>query len=251
MARRPSYRDHAVVVRTYDFGEADRIIVLLTRAHGLVRGVAKGVRRAKSRFGSRLQPFVLLDVQLYSGRNLDTITAADTLEFFGAGIIEVWENYTSACAVLESAEKLAVAHYGEDPTLFDAVVQALREIQELKDSEGEQYPTLIVDRFLLQAMAHEGWSPSLFNCAACNNPGPHRSFHPGHGGAVCGTCRPPGSPRVHPETLHLMWLLLHDSELDTVPENFPTLVAEAHQLTRSYLQWHLERSIASLKVMDQ
>lgn len=251
MARRPSYRDHAVVVRTYDFGEADRIIVLLTRAHGLVRGVAKGVRRAKSRFGSRLQPFVLLDVQLYSGRNLDTITAADTVEFFGAGIIEIWENYTSACAILESAEKLAVANYGEDPTLFDAVVNALRELQALKDSRDANYPTLVVDRFLLQAMAHEGWSPSLFHCAACNNPGPHRSFHPGHGGAVCGTCRPPGSPKVHSETLHLMWLLLHDSKLESVPENFSELVAEAHQLTRAYLQWHLERSIASLKVMDQ
>ena len=61
---RENFRDRALVIRTYDFGEADRIIVLLTRNHGLVRGVAKGVRRAKSRFGSRLQLFVNLDVQL-------------------------------------------------------------------------------------------------------------------------------------------------------------------------------------------
>ena len=63
---RENYRDRAVVIRTYDFGEADRVIVLLTRDHGLVRAVAKGVRRAKSRFGSRLQLFVNLDVQLYA-----------------------------------------------------------------------------------------------------------------------------------------------------------------------------------------
>ena len=77
---RENFRDRALVIRTYDFGEADRIIVLLTRHHGLVRGVAKGVRRAKSRFGSRLQLFVNLDVQLYPGRNLYTISQADTVD---------------------------------------------------------------------------------------------------------------------------------------------------------------------------
>ena len=63
-----SWRDRAYIIRTYDFGEADRVIVLLTEHHGLVRGVAKGVRKSKSRFGSRLQPFVEVDVQVYPGR---------------------------------------------------------------------------------------------------------------------------------------------------------------------------------------
>ena len=70
------------MVRTYDFGEADRVIVLLTRNHGLVRGVAKGVRKVKSRFGSRLQPFVDVDVQVYPGRGLSTITGADTVTYY-------------------------------------------------------------------------------------------------------------------------------------------------------------------------
>ena len=65
---RESYRECALVIRTYDLGEADRIIVFLTQHRGLVRGVAKGVRRARSRFGSRLQPFVELYVQFYVGR---------------------------------------------------------------------------------------------------------------------------------------------------------------------------------------
>ena len=60
--RRGSYRERAVIVRTYDFGEADRIVVFLTRTRGIVRGVAKGARRANSRFGSRLQPFVELSL---------------------------------------------------------------------------------------------------------------------------------------------------------------------------------------------
>ena len=107
MARSKPYRENAVVVRTYDFGEADRIIVLLTQQHGVVRAVAKGVRRAKSRFGSRLAPFVHLNVQLYPGRNLDTITGADTVAFFATGIIDDYERYTAGCAMLEAAERLA------------------------------------------------------------------------------------------------------------------------------------------------
>ena len=69
-------------MRTYDFGEADRVVVLLTKEHGLVRAVAKGVRKTKSRFGSRVQPFVNIDVQLYPGRNLATITQADTVAYY-------------------------------------------------------------------------------------------------------------------------------------------------------------------------
>ena len=74
-------------------GEADRIVTLLTRDHGLVRAVAKGVRRTRSKFGARLEPFAHIDVQLHPGRNLD--------------IVSDYGRYTCACAVLETAERLA------------------------------------------------------------------------------------------------------------------------------------------------
>ena len=75
----PYYRDEAIVLRTQKLGEADRIITLLTRSHGRVRAVAKGVRRTTSRFGSRLEPFSHVDVQLAEGRSLDVVTQAETL----------------------------------------------------------------------------------------------------------------------------------------------------------------------------
>ena len=82
--RVPLYRDEAIVLRTHKLGEADRIITLLTRQHGRVRAVAKGVRRTTSRFGSRLEPFTHVDLQLAEGRNLDVITQAETIEPFPA-----------------------------------------------------------------------------------------------------------------------------------------------------------------------
>lgn len=244
--RRESYREKAVVIRTHDFGEADRVIVLLTRGHGLVRGVAKGVRRSRSRFGSRLQLFVELDVQLYPGRNLATITGADTVRYFGSGIIEDYVRYTAACAVLETAGRLAVVEQGDDPWLFDAVVATLARIQH------DPHPEPVLDAFLLQAMRHAGWAPSLFYCAQCNAPGPHKAFHPWAGGAVCTNCRPSGSAEIPPETLHLMWLLAGgywtavESYLDR-----PELLSAAHRLTAAHLRWQLEQKLPSLKILDQ
>ena len=77
------YRDEGIVLRTQKLGEADRIVTLLTRRTGRVRAVAKGVRRTRSRFGARLEPFTHVDLLLYPGRSLDVITQAETVRPFG------------------------------------------------------------------------------------------------------------------------------------------------------------------------
>lgn len=250
MARRESFRDRALVLRTYDFAEADRIVVLLTRDHGIVRAVAKGVRRARSRFGSRVQLFVDLDVNLYAGRNLATITAADTVTYFGSGIIERYETYAAACAVLESAERIAPAETGADPYLYTAVCTTLARLQRAPD------PDLVLIAFLLQAMGHAGWALSLFNCASCGARGPHHAFHPGAGGAVCVHCRPPGAAEVDPQVLHLMWLLAQDSldaarELIATSAAGPSLLDAAHRLTATHVRWHLERTVRAFDVFSR
>ena len=92
----PVYRDSAVVLRVTKLGEADRIVTLLTRREGRVRAVVKGVRRTKSRFGSRLEPFSHVDLQLYAGRNLDIVTQAETLDPFGPVLVADYPRYTCA-----------------------------------------------------------------------------------------------------------------------------------------------------------
>ena len=76
----PLYRDQAIVLRTYKLGEADRIVVALARNLGRIRVVGKGVRRTKSRFGARLEPGMVVDLQCFEGRNLDPVTQAVTLK---------------------------------------------------------------------------------------------------------------------------------------------------------------------------
>ena len=77
----PVYREEAVIIRTHKLGEADRIVTMLSRYHGLIRAVAKGVRRTTSKFGSRLEPFMVVDIQLHEGKNLDTVNQVETLKY--------------------------------------------------------------------------------------------------------------------------------------------------------------------------
>ena len=99
------YRDEAVVVRTYKLGEADRIVVLFTRDRGKVRAVAKGVRKTSSRFGARLEPMSHVALQLYEGRELDTITQAESLEHFRE-LREDLERITRAASILEVVDHM-------------------------------------------------------------------------------------------------------------------------------------------------
>ena len=125
-----SYRDDGIVLRTQKLGEADRIITLLTRRAGRVRAVAKGVRRTKSRFGARLEPFTHVDLLLYEGRSLDYITQADTVRPYGKPLSADYPRYTTGTAMLETAEKLTPVE--KEPALrqFLLLVGGLRALAE-------------------------------------------------------------------------------------------------------------------------
>src|SRR5579863_3650109 len=99
------YRDDGVVLRTQKLGEADRIITLLTRHNGRVRAVARGIRRTKSRFGARLEPFTHVDVMVHPGRSLDVITQAEVIRAYGTALVSDYPKYTAGTAMLETAER--------------------------------------------------------------------------------------------------------------------------------------------------
>ena len=241
----PSYRDTGLVLRVQKLGEADRIVTLLTQRHGKVRAVAKGVRRTRSRWGARLDPFNHVDVQFYPGRSLDIVTQAQTVDAFGAGIISDYPRYTAGCAVLETADRL-VSEEGE-PALrvYLLLVGAIRAL-----AGRERDPSLVLDAFFLRAMTHAGWAPAIDDCAKCAEPGPHPSFNIAAGGAVCPRCRPPGSVRPSRETFtHLEALLHGDWEVADVAT--AATRRDTSGLVAAYLQWHMERQLRSLPLVER
>jgi DNA repair protein RecO (recombination protein O) len=213
---RPQYRDEAFVVRTHKLGEADLIVVLLTREHGLVRAVAKGIRRSKSRFGARLDRFCRVNVQIYPGRNrskpdggLANVTDAVTVHTFAPQISTDVDRYYAGVAMLEIAE-LTVQGSGEDAGhIFDGLDQALAALawRDAGTPGTELPPRTQADRFVLQSLGMAGWAPSLVDCAQCGRAGPHSAFHPLAGGAVCTSCRPPGAFTPPAQSVRVLWLL--------------------------------------------
>ncbi|MBD0023862.1 DNA repair protein RecO [Gordonia pseudamarae] len=239
------YRDEAVVLRQHKLGEADRIITLLTRDHGLVRAVAKGVRRTRSKFGARLEPFAHVDVQLYPGRNLDTITQAHTIDAFCDLIAADYGRYTTGCAIVETAERLAGEERAPAARLHQLTVGALAAL-----AEDRRPRELILDAFLLRAMSYAGWMPSLCECARCGRPGPHRAFHVAAGGAVCLLCRPTGAATPAPGVLELMDALYRGDWAATEGVG-ESVGRQASGLTAAHLQWHLERQLRTLPLIER
>lgn len=234
----PTYRDEVVILRTHKLGEADRILTLLSRRHGKVRAVAKGVRRTSSRFGARLEPFMVADVQLYKGRSLDIVQQAESLGSYGADIVAHYDRYTSAHAMVEAADRLSEA----DATTqqYFLLVGGLRAL-----SRGEHASRAILDSYLLRAMALSGWAPGLDECARCGTPGPHDSFVAQLGGMVCAACAPTGSARIDRSTAVVLRALM-SGDWDAVDTATAGATNAASGLVSAYAQWHLERGIRAL-----
>jgi len=253
----PLYRDEAVVLRVHKLGEADRIVTLLTRRHGRIRAVGKGVRRTMSRYGARLEPGSHIDVQLHTRTvepdserghlrpsGLDLVTQVDTVENYGARLSGDYPAWTAAVAICETAERLTEE---AEPALrqFLLVIGALRSL-----ARSQHASSLILDAFLIRSMSLAGWEPALAECAVCSAPGPHASFHVAAGGVVCPNCRPAGSTRPQPESLRLMTALLSGDWASADVTAAPAC-REASGLIAAHLQWHLERGIRSLPLVDR
>jgi DNA repair protein RecO (recombination protein O) len=243
--QRKLYRDDAVVLRVQKLGESDRIITMLTRRHGRVRAVAKGVRRTMSRFGGRLEPFGHVDVQLAEGRTLHQVNQVEGIDLLGRAFLEDYPRYTAASAIAETAERLSPEEHEPSLRLFQLTLGALRSL-----GAREKPAALVLDAYLLRAMSYAGWAPALRECAVCGSAGPHRAFSVPAGGSVCPDCRPPGAANPAPSTLALMSAL---SEGDWVgAEASPVSVQrEASGLVAAHLQWHLERALRSLPLVDR
>ncbi|GAA2222553.1 DNA repair protein RecO [Herbiconiux moechotypicola] len=239
----PTYRDEVVVLRTHKLGEADRIVTMLTRQHGKVRAVARGVRRTASKFGARLEPFMVADVQFYEGRTLDTITQAVTLGSYGAEITSDYASYTAANAMVETADKLTES----EPSLqqYLLLVGALRSL-----ARGEHGPALTLDSYLLRALSMAGWAPSFHDCAVTGEAGPHSAFVVQLGGVVSDEVAPPGTPRLDAATLGLLGALL-TGDWQTADASETPVRSRASGIVAAYTQWHLERGLRSLEHVER
>jgi len=230
------YRDEGVVLRTMRLGEADRIVSMLTREHGKVRAVVKGVRRTTSKFGGRLEPLSHVALLCWKGRELDIVNQAEVLHGFRA-VREDLSRVTKAFTILEVADQLAQEHHPA-PRLHDMVVGALRAL-ELDDAP------LLVPGFLLKALALDGSAPMVDRCASCGADDELVAFDLTQGGALCDACR--RGRAMSAEALDVVRRALGGGLVGVLAERDPGLAREVSDLACDAMEVHLDRRLRSVR----
>lgn len=234
------YRDEGIVLRTHKLGEADRIVSVLTRHHGKVRAVAKGVRKTKSRFGARMEPTMHLQLLFYEGRgDLHIVTQAETIDHFRA-VREDLDRLTRAVSMLEAADQLSLE--GEsNPALYQMLLGALRALA------GHSGP-LVVPGFFLKVLALEGFRPVVDECVECGATEPLVAFDAESGGTRCSVhCV---GAAVSPEALRLLQDILGGRLGAALNEPPSPATHEVDHLATRALEHHLERRLRSISLLD-
>ena len=235
------YRDEALVLRSHKLGEADRIVVLLTRHHGKVRAVVKGVRRTRSRFGARLEPASVVALQLYSGRGeLDIVTQAESVERFLA-LRNDLERFARASVILELADQV-VPDATPNRALHQLAVGALREL----DRTGSP---LVVPAFVIRVLALEGVQPAVDRCVKCGGDAPPVAFDRAAGGTVCAGCRR-GVP-LSPAAVVALRHLVHGRIREALGTTSAGAVAELEALATGLAEHHVERRLRAVDVLGR
>lgn len=196
------------MLRSFRFGEADRILHLYTHERGRVGAIAKGVRKTKSRFGGRLEPFSHVELVLHQGRGeLDTVVGASL--------------HRSHDRIRSEPYRLRVGMIGLEAMLrlfteqeanvkaFTALTRFLDALDDAAVRPGSRAALdPIVLSFQLKLLWVSGYMPHLETCVGCGSTDPLGAFLPAAGGGACAACDRDGIP-LSPEGVHGVRLLLH------------------------------------------
>lgn len=221
------------MLRHMRLGEADRIITVMTQGSGKIRAVAKGVRKTKSRWGARLEPFTHVDLVLYKGRDLDIVTAAQIISAFPQ-IRTDYARFTAGEMVLEATDRITQDREKSVRT-FMLLLGALRSL-----TVDDEDPVMIADSYLLRLAALAGFRPALAACAVCARPGPHQKFSVAQGGLVCETCRSGAAATVGENAVPYLASLLDADWDSSTPE---PVRRECSGLIRAYVEYHFDRPL--------
>jgi DNA repair protein RecO (recombination protein O) len=231
-------KTEAVVLRSIRYAEADRILHLYTPHRGRVGAIAKGVRRTRSRFGGRLEPFFRLRIELHEGRGeLMTVTGAHT--------IEGHPRLRSDARALDAAARAcdAVARLFETPEphpeVFNLLCRALSLLDEQagRADQGRSAAakaTALV--FRLKLLLAAGLAPQLGSCASCGEREHLVGFSGAAGGVVCHACEA-GSFALSEEAHRFMAMALAQS-LHEAPDGTDPALGQVERAISATLEHH-------------
>jgi DNA repair protein RecO (recombination protein O) len=244
----PIHEAEAVVVRHYAFADADRIVVLFTRESGLLRAVAKGVRRPKSRLGASLEPLNHLRISYYAreGAELSRLFRCETLHSYLGKRLSL----DRICGFTYFAELILETSQenNANPLVFRLLLASL--------GAGERLgvgPALLryFESWLLKL---NGLLPNYDYCSACGKCVKQQGFYvlPEAGQTRCAACAQGRGNWISPEASAHLYRMMR-----TAPEPFAltplsdSVSAELESLNHRLLEWTLEKRLKSYQIVRQ
>lgn len=246
----PLRDSEAIVLRTYPLGDADRLVSLLTRAHGRLKGVAQGARRPKSRFGATLEPLTHLRVWFYEreNRELVRIRQCELVESF----LGVQQDYRAGLALALMAE-ITEAVLPEREAQDAAFRLLLHVARALKQNPGSR-ADLCLGYFLVWTLRLAGWLPDLERCAGC---GRELASQPVYWslatpGLHCARCRKGGMKALAPDIPAVGRRLLGGPLGQLAAQaDPPRITPEFQAYFLDLIEYHAERRLAARHMYEE
>jgi len=236
-------RCEGIILKVRDFGEADRILTVLSGSEGKFEALARGARRPRSRLVGVTQQFAQANLLLFRGRNLDTVSSAELVSAHSSLWADVLK-MAYASYVAELVDRMTGERESNDE-LYSLVVAALDTLD-----SGASDPRVATVGFEIKFMAASGFLPELGQCVGCSAPAEQAVwFGPEAGGVVCGRCRPTMRDAVSfgpaaRETARLLLALGYD-RIGVLKPREDTL-DELETAFRAYVDQRAERKLHSL-----
>lgn len=233
MAMSGPLKTDAIVLRSLRYGEADRILHLYTPDRGRIGAIAKGVRRTRSRFGGRLEPFCRVRLVCHEGRGeLLTVTGVETLESH-AGLRDQAVTLDAAARACDAVSR--IFETGEPhPAVYNLLSN---ELMLLADDPAQAGHANALS-FRLKLLVAAGLAPALASCATCGGVENLVGFSPAAGGVVCGACEA-GAFSFAQETYEFMTAALAQP-LAQAPLASPRALREAERAIGETLEHHAQ-----------
>ena len=248
MTRIRTYKTQAVVLKQIPLGEADRIITVCTPNMGLIRAVAKGVRRSKSKLRGHIELLNHISISLTRGRNLDIVSEAESINSFG----NLRKNLKRLSIAFYIAEIVHGFSAEESPNidLYRLLLTALSALEVADQID------LIVRYCEISALSSSGYKPELHSCVDCRSilePRDH-VFSYLKGGILCPNCRDEYGKNLIPVSLYAMKLmrfmqketLLNSAGLKVSSK----LLNEVAHANRMYIRFIMEKELKTTRFMD-
>ncbi len=244
----PTVEAEAVVLRTYPLGEGDRLVTFLSREHGKLKGVARGARLPKSRFGSCLELLAHTRVWYFERetRELVRINQCELVESF----LDVQADYHKgvALALISEVTDFVLPDHETAHAHFRLILLAAHSIRQQADA------WLPLAYFSLWTVRLAGWFPSLEECGRCGAKltGQAAFVSAGQAALLCANCRLPGAKLVSQSAVDLAKIMVHRKLAEVDPKSPESAAArELNSILLDWIEIHVEKKLNSRKMLEE